>query len=343
MTHLWLRHEVRTTERRAPIVPDDARTLVDAGITVTVEDSPQRVFDTGDYAAAGCAVAETGSWVDAPDDVFVVGLKELPDAPAELRHQHVYFGHAYKGQDGAAALLDRFTCGGGALLDLEYLTDANGRRLAAFGYWAGYVGAALAVLHLRGSLTTPLRPLTRDELDTALRGHVDARALVVGALGRSGRGALDALAVAGLDATAWDLAETRDLDKPALLAHDLLVNAVLTTTPVPPFVTDADLDTPGRRLAVISDVTCDVTSDCNVLPVYDRITDWDEPARRLRADPPVDIIAIDNLPSLLPREASVAFSADLTPLLRTLGHGGDEWARALEHFRTGVAKEAING
>ena len=37
--------------------------------------------------------------------------------------------------------------GGGALLDLEYLTDDHGRRLAAFGYWAGYVGAALAVLH----------------------------------------------------------------------------------------------------------------------------------------------------------------------------------------------------
>ncbi|SES26042.1 saccharopine dehydrogenase [Actinokineospora terrae] len=342
MTHLWMRHEVRPTERRAPIVPDDARTLVDAGITVTVEDSPQRVFATDDYAAAGCATAEAGSWVDAPDDVFVVGLKELPETPAELRHRHVYFGHAYKGQDGAAALLDRFTSGGGALLDLEYLTDANGRRLAAFGYWAGYIGAALAVLHLRGTLDTPLRPQTRDELDAALRGTDDIRAIVVGALGRSGRGARDALAVAGLDATAWDLAETRDLDKPALLGHDLLVNTVLTTTPVPPFVTDADLDTPGRRLAVISDVTCDVTSDCNVLPVYDRITDWDEPARRLRTDNPVDIIAIDNLPSLLPREASVAFSADLAPLLRDLDHG-DEWARALEHFRTGVAKEAISG
>ncbi|GAA3008899.1 saccharopine dehydrogenase [Actinokineospora diospyrosa] len=342
MTHLWMRHEVRTTERRAPITPADARTLVDAGVEVTVERSPQRVFPIEDYAAAGCDTAEAGSWVDAPDDAYIVGLKELPEAPSELRHQHVYFGHAYKGQHGAATLLNRFTSGGGALLDVEYLTDENGRRLAAFGYWAGYVGAALAVLHLRGKLTTPLTPTTREDLDAALQGGDDTRAIVVGALGRSGRGALDALAVAGIDATGWDLEETRSLDKPVLLAHDLLVNTVLTTTPVPPFVTEADLDAPGRELAVISDVTCDVTSDCNILPIYDRITDWDEPARRLRADKPVDIIAIDNLPSLLPKEASVAFSADLLPLLRNLD-GGAEWARALEHFRTAVAKEAVNG
>ncbi|WP_035304228.1 saccharopine dehydrogenase [Actinokineospora inagensis] len=338
MTHLWLRHEVRSTERRAPIVPDDARTLVDAGIAVTVEDSPHRVFRTDDYAAVGCAIAEPGSWTDAPQDAFIIGLKELPDAPTELHHRHVYFGHAYKGQHGARELLDRFT--DGALLDLEYLTDATGRRLAAFGYWAGYIGAALAVLHLRGALQTPLEPMGRNDLDARLADHDDTRALVIGALGRCGRGATDALEVAGIKPTGWDLAETRDLDKAALLDHDVLVNAVLTTTPVPPFVTDHDLDAPNRRLSVIADVTCDVTSDCNVLPVYDQVTDWDRPARRLRADPPVDVIAIDNLPSLLPLEASVAFSHDLLPLLHTLDRG-DEWQRALAHFHT--AKEAVDG
>lgn len=29
--HLWLRHETRTTERRTPIVPSDARRLVESG------------------------------------------------------------------------------------------------------------------------------------------------------------------------------------------------------------------------------------------------------------------------------------------------------------------------
>ncbi len=342
MTRLWMRHEVRETERRAPIVPADVRRLTDAGIELTVEDSPQRAFPIADYVAAGCSVAEAGSWVDAPSDVIVVGLKELPDEPARLVHRHVFFGHAYKGQDGAAELLRRFEAGGGSLLDIEYLVDDNGRRLAAFGYWAGYVGAALAVLRRRGQLT-PLEPLSKSALDASLAGGGPLKALVVGALGRCGRGATDALAVAGAATTAWDVEETRNLDKPALLAHDVLVNAVLTSTPVPPFLTPADLDAPGRRLSVVSDVTCDVTSDCNVLPIYDTHTSWQEPARPLRDG--LDIIAIDNLPSLLPTEASVAFSAELTPQLALLGASSGAgalaapWQRCLADFHAAIAKE----
>ncbi|MEU4744646.1 saccharopine dehydrogenase, partial [Actinosynnema sp. NPDC023658] len=130
---LWMRSEVRPTERRAPITPADAALLVRDGFSVTVEESAQRVHPIEDYAAAGCAVVEAGGWVDAPDDAVVVGLKELPDEPAALRHRHVFFGHAYKQQEGADRLLRRFVEGGGALLDLEYLTDDSGRRLAAFG------------------------------------------------------------------------------------------------------------------------------------------------------------------------------------------------------------------
>ncbi|MEU9031054.1 saccharopine dehydrogenase [Streptomyces sp. NPDC048383] len=344
--HLWMRHEARATERRAPLTPEDAGRLVAEGIRITVEESDQRVFPLADYAAVGCATAPTASWHEqAPDDAYVLGLKELPagpDAPA-LRHRHIYFGHAYKGQSGARELLARFTAGGGALLDMEYLTDAAGRRVAAFGYWAGYVGAALAVLHHRGALTTPLRPTDRPALDALLASGATpddpTTALVIGALGRSGRGALDALTAAGLDPTRWDLAETRDLDRAALLGHDLMVNTVLTTTPVPPFLTKADLDDPRRRLSLVSDVTCDVTSDCNVLPVYDATTTWTEPVRALRAGPerPLDLIAIDNLPSLLPVEAATAFSAELAPqLLRLAAPADDVWERALHTYRTAV-------
>ncbi|TWP53870.1 saccharopine dehydrogenase [Lentzea tibetensis] len=335
---LWLRHEVRSTERRTPITPADAQLLVADGFAVTVEESSQRVFPVEDYAAAGCRIVPAGAWVDAPEDAVVIGLKELPDAPAALRHRHVFFGHAYKGQPGAARLLRRFADGGGVLLDLEYLTDDSGRRLAAFGYWAGYIGAALAVLHHRGTLDTPLRPMTRQELDTLLAqesGPVSA--LVLGALGRCGRGAGDALVVAGIEPTRWDLEETRDLDRKALLRHDIIVNGVLTTVPVTPFLTPPDLDDPDRGTTVVCDVTCDVGSPCNVLPIYDSTTDWSHPARRLHDDPPLDIIAIDNLPSLLPEEASVAFSADLLPHLKTLGNDDSPWQRADRLFREACA------
>lgn len=347
---VWLRCEDRADEQRAPLVPDDARGLVEHGVAVVVEDSARRVFPVAEYADAGCRVVEAGSWVDAPPQVFVLGIKELPPGPPGLRHRHIFFGHAYKGQRGARDLLHRFVAGGGALLDLEYLVDGDGRRLAAFGYWAGYVGAALAALLARGRLEVPLRPMTRAELDAALtalsepgepgvpRGSM--RALVIGAQGRSGRGAVDALRLAGMPVTGWDLAETAALDRPALLAHDVLVNTVLATSPGPAFVRAVDVADRHRRLSVICDVTCDVGSELNVLPIYHDVTSWTAPVRRLHEAPLLELIAIDNLPSLLPREASAYFSSALAPHLAGLGGLDTDgpWRQCLAEFTEAVRR-----
>lgn len=337
--HLWLRQEASAVEERAPVVPDDAAALVGSGIAVTVEEAPQRAFPAQAYAAAGCRIVPAGSWPDAPPDTVVVGLKEPSAQTWPLRHQHVYFGHAYKGQAGGQEVLRRFVSGGGTLLDLEAMVDDNGHRVVAFGYWAGYAGAALAVLQHRGALDRPLRSTSREELDARLRGTSGpGRALVIGVRGRSGRGAMDALRTAGMPATGWDVEATRTLDHAALLGHDILVNTIVADRPGPPFLTGADLDRADRVLRTVSDVTCDVTSDANRLPVNDKITTWSEPVRRLHQQPPVlDVVAIDNLPSLLPRESSAAFSADLTPYLSTLPDD-PIWVRCRARFDEAVAR-----
>ncbi len=329
--HVWMRSETRATERRAPLVPHDCHTLIADGVRVTVERSAQRIFGDEEYAAAGCELVETGSWVDAPPATHVLGIKELPDEPSALIHPHIYFAHAFKGQEGADEVLARFDRGGGELLDVEYLTE-GGKRVVAFGRWAGYVGAALGVLTVRGQLKTPLAPMTRPELDDLLASSLDdMSALVIGARGRSGGGAVEALAVAGARITPWDAGHTRDLDRDALLEHDLLVNCVVSRgQTVEPWVRPEDLDV-DRRLRVVADVTCDVTSSANLIPVNTSITTWNEPVRRIADQPLLDVIAIDNLPSLLPREASESFSAELSILIvetANLGERSGPWAEA---------------
>ncbi|MER7112662.1 saccharopine dehydrogenase [Streptomyces sp. NPDC000229] len=347
MLRLWTRHESRQTEPRAALVPEDARKLLVAGVHLTVEESSQRVFPARAYADAGCGIAPQGSWGSrCPATDFVLGLKELPDEPAKLVHRHILFRHAYKGQPGAPRLLRRFEAGGGTLLDLEHLLDAEGRRVVAFGYWAGYVGAALAVLQRRGELTAPLVSSSREEphrRPAPGRRVGAATAVVIGADGRSGHGACDALRAAGIERVRWRPDDTRDLNRNALLAHDILVNTIGCHRPVPPLLTKADLDD-ERRLSLIADVTCDVGSELNALPVYDHVTDWGNPVERLRGDPrPLDIIAIDNLPSLVPAEASRVFSADLWPLLLSLREGSEAWDRCLEAFRHAVASLGERG
>ncbi|MEV7194604.1 hypothetical protein AB0N81_22760 [Streptomyces sp. NPDC093510] len=166
-------------------------------------------------------------------------------------------------------MLRRFEAGGGTLLDLEHLLDSKGRRMVGFGYWAGYVGAALAVLRHHGELTAPLVSSSQEELRRRLRPGVDGvTAVVFGADGRSGRGACDALRTAGIEPTRWGTGDTQNLDRDALLAHDILVNTISSCRPVPPFLTKADLDNERRRLSVVVDVTCDVGSELNALPVH---------------------------------------------------------------------------
>ncbi|MDX5350508.1 MAG: saccharopine dehydrogenase, partial [Paracoccaceae bacterium] len=145
MVHLWVRAESRPNEARVGITPEGVRALIGRGFRVTVEDSGTRIIPAADYAAAGATVVPEGSWPGAPSDAVIFGLKELPEDGTPLIHRHIMFGHAFKGQPAGRVLLERFRKGGGTLLDLEYLTDEDGRRLAAFGYWAGYAGAAVAL------------------------------------------------------------------------------------------------------------------------------------------------------------------------------------------------------
>jgi len=333
--HLWLRAETHPGEQRTPLTPADTATLVKQGSQVTVEHSSARCHPIADYLDAGAQPAPANSWIDAPADVYVLGLKALPEDTTSIGGRHLYFAHAYKGQQGSQELLARFAAGGGEILDLEYLTDAHGRRLAAFGHWAGYVGAALAVRRWSGGLDRPLRSTTKDVLDTFLGQPARLpRVLIIGAGGRCGHGARAALEHAGIDATLWDLAETADLDREAILDHDILINAVQLTEPGEPFLAPGHLRA-DRRLSLIVDVTCDVGTPTHLLPVYDRLTSWDEPVRAV-ADG-LAVIAIDNLPSLLPREASDDFSAQLAPYLPQLPDG-DCWERSRRAFYTALSE-----
>ena len=129
-TTIWLRAEEKAFERRTPVVPADAAKLVAAGFRVVVEASEQRAFSEEDYAQAGCELTGEGAWRSAPDDVYVLGLKELPDGTGPLPRRHIHFGHVFKGQPGAQQMLQRFKSARGQLLDLECLVDETGRRIA---------------------------------------------------------------------------------------------------------------------------------------------------------------------------------------------------------------------
>ena len=338
MTHLWIRAEERAQEERVGILPEGVRALIEAGFRITIEDSPQRALPLAPYLEAGAARAECGSWPEAPRDAIIFGLKELPEAETPLVHRHIMFGHAYKGQPAGAALLARFRAGGGVLYDLEYLTDESGRRVAAFGYWAGYAGAAVSCLafgaQARGGICPPVarfagKEAMRAAAAQALEGLDPPRVLIIGALGRVGTGAADLCRALDLPLTGWDMAETAQGGPfPEVLRFGIFLNCILAAPGTPVFVPETTPTDP-RALRVIGDIACDPGSDFSPIRVYDRVTDWARPVLRVAGQPVLDVMAIDNLPSLLPVEASEDFAAQLLPHLLGLDRlDAGVWARA---------------
>ncbi|MGC9370582.1 MAG: saccharopine dehydrogenase [Paracoccaceae bacterium] len=343
MTHLWVRAEQRPHEERVGLTPEGAKALIDKGIRVSVEESSVRAIPIDGYRDAGCEIVAENAWPEAPADAIIFGLKELPADGTPLRHRHIMFGHAFKGQHSGKALLERFKAGGGTLYDLEYLVDEDGRRVAAFGYWAGYAGAAVTLkawaAQNRGETCGPVgvyggkAALLEDlaaELDP---GGKRPNALVIGALGRVGTGAADLCEAMGIEVTKWDMAETAHGGPfPEILTHDLFFNCILARPGTPVFVPRSALEA-ERRLTAVGDIACDPDSDYNPVPVYDRATSWEEPVVRTHDAPPLDVMAIDNLPSLLPVESSQDYAAQLLPSLMTLDAlGQGVWGRAKTEF-----------
>lgn len=343
-THLWVRAESRDHEQRVGVTPQGVKALMAAGLHVTVEDSATRALPIDAYRAAGCTIAPEGSWVDAPRDAIIFGLKELPDDGSSLPHRHIMFGHAYKGQPSGRVLLDRFKAGGGALYDLEYLVDGNNRRVAAFGYWAGYAGAAVSILcwlaQQNGEAAAPVgvyassNQMLADLQEKLITlGTQRPTALVIGALGRVGTGASDLCTALGVPVTKWDMAETASGGPfPEILAHSIFLNCILARPGTPVFV-PASAKVAQRNLSVIGDIACDPDSDFSPIKVYDRVTTWDAPALSVHDTPPLDVTAIDNLPSMLPVESSEDFAGQLLPSLLTLPQlDNGVWGRARATF-----------
>ncbi|KAI0163684.1 alanine dehydrogenase [Pestalotiopsis sp. NC0098] len=364
-TVIHLRADTKQFERRSSLSPATAKALLDAGYTVRVERSPERIYNDEEFVAAGAELVPAGSWQKAPKEDIILGLKELPDEVTDLPHNYIHFQHIFKKQDGWVPSLTRFAKSGGTLYDLEFLTDASGRRVAAFGYWAGYAGAAIALLSWAHQVLNP--GVTQGAVPTfdsapALVEHVKAavqpavkanngelpRVIVIGALGRCGKGAVDFCTTAGLDPNAvlkWDMAETAKGGPFQEIAEsDIFINCVyLGPNKTPPFLTFESLSGPERKLRVICDISCDPNSANNPIPVYATWSSFDKPTVPITKEipgPELRVVSIDHLPTLIARESSDEYSGLLLPSLLTLDRRDTEgvWTRAEKIYKDRVAE-----
>lgn len=356
MVLLHLRAETKPLEHRSALTPTTAKKLRDAGFDIVVERDPNRIFDDSEFSDLGFDLLPTNSWKTAPNDRIIIGLKELDDEDFPLVHEHIQFAHCYKDQAGWQKVLSRFPAGNGTLYDLEFLEDDNGRRVAAFGFYAGFAGAALGVKDwikqtTEDSTLDSLEPYPNeaklvDEINEELsKCDKKPKVLVIGALGRCGSGAVDLCKKVGIpdeNIIKWDMAETAKGGPFKEIADaDIFVNCIYLSKPIAPFINKELLNDKSRNLRVIVDVSADTTNPHNPIPVYTIATTFDKPTVPVDVDgKSLNVISIDHLPSLLPREASEAFSSDLLPTLLEIPNRDTNptWVKARELFNHHVGR-----
>ncbi|KAG8754690.1 hypothetical protein FRC11_006528 [Ceratobasidium sp. 423] len=144
----------RIWERRTPLPPDTVEDLVKSGVEVLVEECERRVWRNHDYVKAGAKLVPSGKRALEPADI-ILGIKEVPLdecistlTPRNTPRTHLMFSHTAKGQEYNTGLLSQFvspprdTNGKARLVDYELLTDESGKRVVAFGWYAGAAGLA---------------------------------------------------------------------------------------------------------------------------------------------------------------------------------------------------------
>lgn len=165
------------------------------------------------------------------------------------------------------------------------------------------------------------------------------------------------------DIVKWDMAETaKGGPFQEILDVDIFVNCIYLASSIPSFVTRETIAAAGanRQLSVVVDVSCDTTNPFNPIPIYSINTTFDAPTVAVdvgyanlfesiqslknytissSGNPPMTVISIDHLPTLLPREASEQFSADLLPSLLELPNAktAPVWVGAEKLFKEKLA------
>lgn len=310
---IYIRKENNQKEYRTPLIPKHVNILVSNGITVIIESSINRIFSDNEYELAGGII--TNKHWSLFQHALIIGIKELDNLHLLNKHIHIYFSHSYLGQYGSNLILKSFVDSSSLLYDFEFFTDHNSNRLISFCYWAGFIGVFLGLNQFYNKFNhlVNLKNLTYFnniqelvDLTNKFIFNLDVKVAIIGN-GKTSKGAQEFCKYFNLNFIIF----SKSSDKKLLIDYGIVINCIKLNENNKE--TWFDINTPFYKNIIIVDVSCDYTKSNNPIKIYNKETDWINPVYSYNNF--VDIIAINNLPSLIPRESSIEFSTLFIDLL----------------------------
>lgn len=323
---LYIRREKNKDEHRTPIVPQDITILLQNGFIVFVQSSDHRIYSDFEYLSKG-AIITSAEWYDLMfQSAYIIGLKVVDNLEKLANHKHVYFSHSYKNQTGSRELLNAFSKTQSLIYDFEFFLNKENKRLISFGFYAGIAGCYLGLLqYLQKSIyQNNIANLSQMNFErTCIENHLyksihmfaNLKIAIVGFRGNCGTGVISVLDNLGVNYSTLG----RTFEKKTLKQYDIVYNCInLDSDSKEVWVSH---ETQFENPIIITDISCDATKDNNPIAIYKDETTWENPVYSYNEF--VDIIAVSNLPSLLPKESSTYFSKKCAGLL--LDMGSEAW------------------
>ncbi|CAH2077079.1 unnamed protein product [Thlaspi arvense] len=136
-----LAETVNKWERRTPLTPSHCARLLHGGkdrtgvSRIVVQPSAKRIHHDALYEDVGCEISD-----DLSDCGLILGIKQ-PELEMILPERaYAFFSHTHKAQKENMPLLDKILAERVTLYDYELIVGDHGRRLLAFGKYAGRAG-----------------------------------------------------------------------------------------------------------------------------------------------------------------------------------------------------------
>ncbi len=351
-----LREEKFPRESRVPLTPSQCKFLMERNpdIEVIVQPCKYRCFTNEEFQYQGVKLSEDVSGCD-----FLLGVKEVPVAAMLNNKTYLLFSHVIKKQKRNKKMLQAMLQKNIRLIDYECLKDKKGKRIIAFGRWAGIVGAyhALRMIGFRTSrfrLRQLIDCLNFAEAQKELEKlDLPNWKIVLTGTGRVSEGVSFMFDMAGIkrvspynfcynefDEAVYTQLTSADMyykegeekfNSENYHAHpeeykssfyhftkaaDVMVNGIYWDNRIPVFFTKEQMKEKDFRIKIISDITCDVAPDSSIPstlyassiadPYYGYNAQTGELTQTFQEDS-IDVMAIDNLPNELPRDASEDF------------------------------------
>lgn len=355
-----LRETKNPPDRRVPLTPPQIIALEELypDVEFFVQPSDSRCYSDEEYDYLGIPLRE-----DLRDCDIMLGVKEIDKRTFIPGKTYMFFAHVAKKQPHNREMFSELVGRKIRLIDYEYLTTENGRRIVAFGRHAGIVGAYNA-LRARGINTNRfrLKPAYMchdlEEVWAGLRliELLPGIKILVTGEGRVSNGVMETLNILNLVQVSPEDFLAKQFNVPVACqirpehytrhpngrpfsftnfvkhpeeyessflpftkATDILITGHYWDPRSPVFFSKEDMKDPEFRISIVADISCDVDGPipCTIRAStiadpfygYNPQLEAEEPAFSRPSN--ITVMAVDNLPGELPREASQDFGKQL--------------------------------